>query len=33
MNFNWTNPYPTTRSPVFARNCVAITRRLVGAAR
>ena len=20
MNFNWTNPYPTTRIPVFARN-------------
>ncbi len=23
MNFDWTNPYPTTRSPVFARNVVA----------
>ncbi len=23
MNFNWTNPYRSTRSPVFARNCVA----------
>ena len=23
MNFDWTNPYPTVRSPVFARNVVA----------
>jgi gamma-glutamyltranspeptidase/glutathione hydrolase len=23
MNFDWNNPYPTVRSPVFARNVVA----------
>ena len=28
MNFNWTNPYPTVRSPVMARNVVATSQPL-----
>ena len=32
MNFNWTNPYPTTRTPVFARNCVAASHPLAAQA-
>ena len=28
MNFNWTNPYPTVRSPLMARNVVATSQPL-----
>ncbi len=30
--FNWTNPYPTTRTPVFARNIVATSQPLAAQA-
>ncbi|HQR21489.1 MAG TPA: gamma-glutamyltransferase family protein [Burkholderiaceae bacterium] len=32
MNFNWTNPYPTVRTPVFARNLVATSQPLAAQA-
>ncbi|MCU0951329.1 MAG: gamma-glutamyltransferase family protein [Burkholderiaceae bacterium] len=32
MNFDWTNPYPTTRTPVFARNVVATSQPLAAQA-
>jgi len=32
MNFNWTNPYPTLRSPLFARNVVATSQPLAAQA-
>ncbi len=32
MNFDWTNPYPTTRRPVFARNVVATSQPLAAQA-
>ena len=32
MQFNWTNPYPTTRSPVFARNVVSTSQPLAAQA-
>jgi gamma-glutamyltranspeptidase/glutathione hydrolase len=32
MNFDWTNPYPTVRSPVFARNLVATSQPLAAQA-
>jgi gamma-glutamyltranspeptidase/glutathione hydrolase len=32
MNFDWTNPYPTTRRPVFARNIVATSQPLAAQA-
>jgi gamma-glutamyltranspeptidase/glutathione hydrolase len=32
MNFAWTNPYPTIRSPVFARNVVATSQPLAAQA-
>ena len=32
MNFDWTNPYPTTRTPVFARNIVATSQPLAAQA-
>ena len=28
MNFDWTNPYPTLRSPLMARNVVATSQPL-----
>ena len=31
-NFNWTNPYPTKRTPVFARNIVATSQPLAAQA-
>ncbi|HWY73782.1 MAG TPA: gamma-glutamyltransferase, partial [Burkholderiaceae bacterium] len=30
--FDWTNPYPTTRTPVFARNIVATSQPLAASA-
>src|ERR1700740_1549925 len=30
--FNWSNPYPTTRTPVFARNVVATSQPLAASA-
>ena len=30
--FDWTNPYPTTRTPVFARNVVATSQPLAASA-
>ena len=32
MNFDWNNPYPTTRTPVFARNVVATSQPLAAQA-
>ena len=32
MNFDWSNPYPTTRRPVFARNVVATSQPLAAQA-
>jgi len=32
MGFNWTNPYPTVRTPVFARNLVATSQPLAAQA-
>jgi gamma-glutamyltranspeptidase / glutathione hydrolase len=32
MNFDWANPYPTTRRPVFARNIVATSQPLAAQA-
>ena len=32
MKFDWTNPYPTIRSPVFARNVVATSQPLAAQA-
>ncbi len=32
MNFDWTNPYPTLRSPLFARNVVATSQPLAAQA-
>ncbi|MFJ2988710.1 gamma-glutamyltransferase family protein [Collimonas sp. NPDC087041] len=32
MSFNWTNPYPTTRIPLFARNAVATSHPLAAQA-
>ncbi len=32
MHFDWTNPYPTTRTPVFARNVVATSQPLAAQA-
>ncbi len=32
MHFNWSNPYPTTRSPVFARNLVSTSHPLASQA-
>src|SRR5258706_7082755 len=32
MQFSWTNPYPTTRSPLFARNIVATSQPLAAQA-
>ena len=32
MTFNWTNPYPTVRTPVFARNVVATSQPLAAQA-
>ncbi len=32
MNFNWANPYPTIRTPVFARNVVATSQPLAAQA-
>ena len=32
MNFDWTNPYPTVRTPVFARNIVATSQPLAAQA-
>ena len=32
MTFDWTNPYPTTRTPVFARNVVATSQPLAAQA-
>ena len=32
MNFNWSNPYPTIRTPVFARNVVATSQPLAAQA-
>jgi gamma-glutamyltranspeptidase/glutathione hydrolase len=32
MSFDWTNPYPTVRSPVFARNVVATSEPLAATA-
>ena len=32
MNFNWANPYPTVRTPVFARNVVATSQPLAAQA-
>ena len=32
MTFNWNNPYPTTRSPLFARNVVATSHPLASQA-
>lgn len=32
MQFDWTNPYPTTRSPLFARNVVATSQPLAAQA-
>jgi gamma-glutamyltranspeptidase/glutathione hydrolase len=32
MNFNWTNPYPTVRSPLMARNVVATSHPLASQA-
>ena len=32
MTFNWTNPYPTVRMPVFARNVVATSQPLAAQA-
>lgn len=32
MSFNWTNPYPTVRTPVFARNLVATSQPLAAQA-
>ena len=32
MQFNWNNPYPTTRSPVFARNVVSTSQPLAAQA-
>jgi gamma-glutamyltranspeptidase / glutathione hydrolase len=32
MNFDWTNPYPTIRSPLFARNVVATSQPLAAQA-
>jgi gamma-glutamyltranspeptidase/glutathione hydrolase len=32
MNFAWTNPYPTVRSPLFARNVVATSQPLAAQA-
>ena len=32
MNFDWTNPYPTIRSPLMARNVVATSQALASAA-
>ncbi len=32
MSFDWTNPYPTTRRPVFARNIVATSQPLASQA-
>jgi gamma-glutamyltranspeptidase/glutathione hydrolase len=32
MNFDWNNPYPTTRRPVFARNVVATSQPLAAQA-
>jgi gamma-glutamyltranspeptidase/glutathione hydrolase len=32
MNFNWTNPYPSVRTPVFARNLVATSQPLAAQA-
>jgi gamma-glutamyltranspeptidase/glutathione hydrolase len=32
MNFDWTNPYPTVRTPVFARNLVATSQPLAAQA-
>ena len=30
--FDWTNPYPSTRTPVFARNIVATSQPLAASA-
>jgi len=32
LNFDWTNPYPSTRTPVFARNVVATSQPLAAQA-
>ena len=32
MHFNWANPYPTVRTPVFARNIVATSQPLAAQA-
>ncbi|MFN9805783.1 MAG: gamma-glutamyltransferase, partial [Betaproteobacteria bacterium] len=32
MNFNWTNPYPSIRTPVFARNIVSTSQPLAAQA-
>jgi gamma-glutamyltranspeptidase/glutathione hydrolase len=32
MNFNWSNPYRTVRTPVFARNIVATSQPLAAQA-
>ena len=32
MNFDWNNPYPTARTPVFARNVVATSQPLAAQA-
>ena len=32
MNFNWANPYPTVRTPVFARNVVSTSQPLAAQA-
>ena len=32
MHFDWTNPYPTIRSPLFARNVVATSQPLAAQA-
>ena len=32
MRFDWTNPYPTTRSPLMARNVVATSHPLASQA-
>ncbi len=32
MNFDWSNPYPTIRTPVFARNIVATSQPLAAQA-
>ncbi len=32
MTFHWTNPYPTVRSPVMARNVVSTSHPLASSA-